>query len=372
MSKRPPELADLLLAWFEVHGRRNLPWQQDPTPYRVWISEVMLQQTQVETAKPYFERFIERFPDAATLAVAPLDEVLRLWSGLGYYARARNLHRGAQQVVAEHKGRLPESLDELMALPGIGRSTAGAILALARGQRHPILDGNVKRVLVRVFLIEDAPETTSGVRKLWEHAEACTPRTRVAAYTQAIMDLGATVCTRANPACDACPLRIRCRAVATGSVARLPAPRRRAPRRLRRSHMLFVLRDGRVLLQRRPPRGIWGGLWAPPEFPEADAARAWAAARFANATSRAKRLPVLRHAFTHFDLDIEPWVLETGGAAREIAEGGERWLPLAALNTVGLPAPVARLLKECSDGQDGSMREARPRGPRSRAPAVSG
>ncbi len=240
MSKRPPELAELLLAWFEVHGRRNLPWQQDPTPYRVWISEVMLQQTQVETAKPYFERFIERFPDAATLAAAPQDEVLRLWSGLGYYARARNLHRGAQQVAAEHDGRLPESLDELMALPGIGRSTAGAILALARGQRHPILDGNAKRVLARVFLIEDAPESTSGVRKLWEHAEACTPRSRVAEYTQAIMDLGATVCTRANPACVACPLRIRCRAVGDGE--RRPIAGATTPRAAAAASLAHALR----------------------------------------------------------------------------------------------------------------------------------
>jgi A/G-specific adenine glycosylase len=370
MKKSPAMLWEPLLPWFEIHGRRNLPWQQDPTPYRVWISEVMLQQTQVETVKPYFERFMARFPDAATLAAAPQDEVLRLWSGLGYYARARNLHRGAQQVVALHGGRLPESLDELMTVPGIGRSTAGAILALAHGQRHPILDGNVKRVLARVFLVEDAPDTTTGARILWEHAEACTPRSRVAEYTQAIMDLGATVCTRANPACDRCPLQARCGAFATGQVAGLPAPRHRVPRRLRRSHMLFVLRNRRVFLERRPPRGIWGGLWVPPEFPEAEAAEAWAASRFASSISTTRRLPVLRHAFTHFDLDIEPWVLEIPGAPREVAEEGSRWHELAALHTVGLPAPVARLLKEYMDGQDGSMRRARPRGPRSRATAV--
>jgi A/G-specific adenine glycosylase len=346
MKKSPAGLSELMLPWFETHGRQNLPWQQGPTPYRVWISEVMLQQTQVETVKPYFERFVARFPDAAALAAAPQDEVLRLWSGLGYYARARNLHRGAQQVVADHGGRLPESLDELMTLPGIGRSTAGAILALAHGQRHPILDGNVKRVLARVFLVEDAPDTTNGARRLWEHAEACTPKSRVAEYTQAIMDLGATVCTRANPACDRCPLQARCGAFATGRVSKLPAPRRRAPRRLRRSHMLFVIRNGSVLLERRPPRGIWGGLWVPPEFPEAEAAEAWAASRFSSSGSTTTRLPVLRHAFTHFDLDIEPWVLEIRGAPHEVAEDGSRWLELAALHAVGLPAPVARLLKE--------------------------
>ena len=369
---RPPDFPELLLPWFEAHGRRNLPWQQDSTPYRVWISEVMLQQTQVETVKPYFERFVERFPDVATLAAATQDEVLRLWSGLGYYARARNLHRGAAEMVARHGGRLPESLEELMALPGIGRSTAGAILALALGQRQPILDGNVKRVLARVFLVEDAPDSKNGARTLWKHAEACTPKSRVAEYTQAIMDLGATVCTRTNPACDRCPFEARCGARSTGSVSRLPVSRRRAPRRLRRSHMLFVLRSRRVLLQRRPPRGIWGGLWAPPEFPDADAAEAWAVTNFAAPASRTRRLPVLRHAFTHFDLDIEPWVLEIPGTGHEVSEDGTRWHKLAALHEVGMPAPVARLLKECMDGQDGSVRRARPRGPRSRAPAVSG
>jgi A/G-specific adenine glycosylase len=372
MNLRSAELAERLLPWFEVHGRRNLSWQQDPTPYRVWISEVMLQQTQVETVTPYFERFMERFPDVAALATAPLDEVLRLWAGLGYYARARNLHRGAQEIVARHQGRLPASLVELMALPGIGRSTAGAILALAQGQRHPILDGNVKRVLARVFVVEDAAESASGARRLWELANECTPGTQVAEYTQAIMDLGATICTRANPACERCPLESGCGARATGRVSQLPTPRRRAPRTLRQSHMLFVLRNGRVLLQRRPPRGIWGGLWAPPEFPDAGAAEAWATAHFAATTARLRRLPVLRHAFTHFDLDIVPSVLEVQGAGSEVAEGGARWHELAALPEVGLPAPVTKLLKECMDGQDGSVREARPRSGGTRAPAVPG
>jgi A/G-specific adenine glycosylase len=372
MRKSAAGISELLLPWFEIHGRRNLPWQQDPTPYRVWISEVMLQQTQVETVKPYFERFVARFPDAATLAAAPQDEVLRLWSGLGYYARARNLHRGAQEVAARHGGRLPASLEALVALPGIGRSTAGAILALAHGKRQPILDGNVKRVLARVFLVEDAPESTIGLRTLWEHAEACTPRSRVAEYTQAIMDLGATVCMRANPACDRCPLQVRCGAFMTGRVSTLPVPRKRAPRRLRSSHMLIVLREGTVLLERRPPRGIWGGLWVPPEFSGAETAEAWVVSRFACSESAVKRLPVIRHAFTHFDLDIEPWVLEIRGAPGEVAEDGTRWHELAALHAVGLPAPVARLLKECRDDPNGSMHRARSRGPRSRTPAVSG
>ena len=371
MSLATARLAELLLAWFDVHGRRDLPWQADPTPYRVWISEVMLQQTQVETVRPYYERFMARFPDVASLAAAPQDEVMRSWSGLGYYARARNLHRAAQEIVALHGGELPDSLESLMALPGIGRSTAGAILALARGQRHPILDGNAKRVLARVHLVEDAPDSSGGLRKLWALAEAVTPAARVAAYTQAIMDLGATICTRANPACDRCPLSPGCGAFASQRTREIPAARRRAPRRLRHTHMVFALAAGRVLLGRRPPQGIWGGLWTPPEFPDEQAAAAYIATHFGKAAIT-RQLPTIRHVFTHFDLDIEPWVLELPAFMPAAAEGEARWHELAAVEAVGLPAPVARLLEEFRDGPDGSLREARPRGGRPRSPAVSG
>ncbi len=371
MSLAPESLASALLPWFERHGRHDLPWQGKPTPYRVWVSEVMLQQTQVETVKPYFERFVARFPDVATLAAAPQDEVMRLWSGLGYYARARNLHRAAIEIAARHGGRLPESLAELMELPGIGRSTAGAILALARGQRQPILDGNVKRVLARVFLVEEAADSSAGLKKLWTLAEAATPASRVAAYTQAIMDLGATVCTRANPACSRCPLAQGCRAFAAGRAGSLPAPRRRAPRRLTRTHMIFALTEGCVLLERRPPRGIWGGLWAPPEFGQAADAEAALAMRFGIAGPTRRLAPVL-HAFTHFDLEIEPWVVDLGDRGGPVAEGESRWLPLASIENVGLPAPVARLLEELRHGANGEVREARPRGGRPRQAAVSG
>jgi A/G-specific adenine glycosylase len=321
--------------------------------------------------KPYFERFIARFPGVAALAAAPQDEVMRLWSGLGYYARARNLHRAAIEIVARHAGELPDSLGALMELPGIGRSTAGAILALARGQRHPILDGNVKRVLARVFLVEEAAESPVGLKKLWAISEAATPASRVAAYTQAIMDLGATVCTRANPACARCPLAQGCRAFATGQVGSLPAPRRRAPRRLKRTHMILALAEGRVLLERRPPQGIWGGLWAPPEFEQAADAEALLAARFGCGTPTRRLTPIL-HAFTHFDLEIEPWVVELGGQGGQAAEGESRWLPLAAIGDVGLPAPVARLLEELRHGANGPVREARPRGGRPRQAAIPG
>ena len=251
MSLAPAKLAAALLPWFDAHGRRDLPWQVNPTPYRVWVSEVMLQQTQVETVKPYFERFMARFPDVAALAQAPQDEVMRLWSGLGYYARARNLHRAAMEILELHGGRLPETFAELIALPGIGRSTAGAILALARGERHAILDGNVKRVLTRVFLVEEPPESAAGLKKLWALAEACTPDGRVAEYTQAIMDLGATVCVRSNPACDRCPLASGCRAFATGTHAgaagRAP-PRAAAPA----AHAHDLRAGGRARAARAP------------------------------------------------------------------------------------------------------------------------
>ncbi|HXV41077.1 MAG TPA: A/G-specific adenine glycosylase [Steroidobacteraceae bacterium] len=376
MTPQPQTIARKLLPWFRRHGRHDLPWQRNPTPYRVWISEVMLQQTQVATVIPYYERFLRRFPDAKSLAAARQDEVLGLWAGLGYYARARNLHRAAREIVARHGGTLPRTLEGLMALPGIGRSTAGAIMALAHGARHPILDGNAKRVLARLFLVREPPDTAGAA--LWALAEQCTPATRVAEYTQAIMDLGATLCTRARPACDRCPLREECGARAAGLVDELPARRQRRPRIIKRTHMVYVQKGGRVLLRRRAAKGIWGGLWAPPEFADAREARLWCKGFIADAVPR--RLPVLRHSFTHFDLDISPWVLEIprGGSVR--AGQGERWLTPGVDARLGLPAPVARLLaaglsngdgaKESANGQDGEMRVARARGGRPRSRAV--
>jgi A/G-specific adenine glycosylase len=385
--KRVPEATDIaarLLPWFERHGRRNLPWQADPTPYRVWISEVMLQQTQVETVIPYFGRFIARFPDVGSLAAAPLDEVLHLWSGLGYYARARNLHRAAKEIIGRPGGKLPETMEELGALAGIGRSTAAAILALSQGQRQPILDGNVKRVLARVFCIRDWPGNAETSARLWQLAEECTPEKRVGEYTQAIMDLGATVCTRTHPECGRCPLNDVCGALAAECVDEVPVRRARAAKRLRRTLMVFVLRNGNeILLRQRAARGIWGGLWAPPEFPDEAAAQAWCQLEFGVARQALQKLPVLRHSFTHFDLDIEPRVLRLSRGHSHVEEPGSLWYGTHAPASVGLAAPVLRLLNLCAadekaadpgsgDGKDGSLREARPRGGRPRSRAVSG
>jgi A/G-specific adenine glycosylase len=338
--------APALLAWWERHGRHDLPWQHDRTPYRVWVSEIMLQQTQVATVIPYFERFMARFPDVRALADAPQDEVLHHWSGLGYYARARNLQRAAQAIRDEHGGEFPTTLEAVMDLPGIGRSTAGAILALSRGERHPILDGNVKRVLARWCGIEGWPGEPRVEAALWRHADAITPAERAADYTQAIMDLGATLCTRSKPACALCPVADDCVARQTGRQHELPTPRPAKARPRRGVVWLVVVRDDGVLLERRPPAGLWGGLWGFPEFTTREDAEAFAVQRFGVVQFRA--WAPLAHAFSHFDLDIAPLLAEcaAGPDADPAVMEADRW---AWYNTraparLGLAAPVAGLL----------------------------
>jgi A/G-specific adenine glycosylase len=345
------EFAAALLDWFRSNGRRDLPWQRDPTPYRVWVSEIMLQQTQVATVIPYYEAFIGRFPDVRSLAAARLDEVLHLWSGLGYYARARNLHRAAQQVVHEHGGVFPGTLAEVMRLPGIGRSTAGAILSLALGQRQPILDGNVKRVLARHFGVEGSTAAATVERSLWALAERCTPRRRVAEYTQAIMDLGATVCTRARPACLLCPVARRCMARSLGREAELPSRRPRAPRPLRAAWVVVAMRgEHKVLLERRPPAGIWGGLWGLPEFPTREHAEQWCQERVSGA-SAIRRDATLKHAFSHFDYEMRPLVVRCMGRSRGLRDDGRfRWYDVREPMVVGLPKAVATLIARTQQG----------------------
>ena len=352
-AERTARFAPLVLAWFERHGRKDLPWQRNATPYRVWVSEIMLQQTQVPTVIPYFERFMARFPGVRALAAAPVDEVLHLWSGLGYYARARNLHQAAKQIVTEHGGEFPPSLEQAMRLPGVGRSTAGAILALSRRERHPILDGNVRRVLARCFAVEGWPGERAVDVRLWDLSEACTPREDVDRYIQAIMDLGATVCTRSKPACDACPVAEICLARAQGRQASLPTPRptpREKP--LRKTRMLVVIRDdGSVLLEQRPARGIWGGLWGFPEFADDAAASAWAREKLGIDSASLEPWPTLRHGFTHFDLDIFPLRLRAEPAAASVAEAGYVWYNSRAPAKLGLAAPVAALIRACVEEQ---------------------
>jgi A/G-specific adenine glycosylase len=342
-------IAAPLLAWFDVHGRHDLPWQSARTPYSVWVSEIMLQQTQVATVVRYFERFMRRFPTVEALAAAPLDDVLALWSGLGYYARARNLWRAAQAVVERFGGRVPESFDDLHGLPGVGRSTAGAILAQAHGARWPILDGNVKRVLARYCAVDGWPGEPRVQAELWAHAERFTPHDRVADYTQAIMDLGATLCTRTRPACTVCPLAQDCAACAAGAQARYPAPRPKRARPQRRKTVVVVRApDGRVLLERRPAAGIWGGLHSLPECADEDAA-AWCERRLGARAAEARRLATIAHGFTHFDLDLEPWLVELAAAPEAVADAdGWSWHSPAEPLAVGVPAPIAALLNSLS------------------------
>jgi len=340
--------AQSVLAWFDVHGRKTLPWQNPRTPYRVWISEVMLQQTQVATVVPYFERFVARFPNVSALARAELDDVLHLWTGLGYYARGRYLHAAAKRVTSEYDGELPADLDALTNLPGIGRSTAGAILSAGFGIRASILDGNVKRVLARHHGVAGYPGESAVAKVLWEHAEAHTPYERVADYTQAIMDLGATLCTRANARCNDCPVAWTCAALATNSVGRLPEPKPRKTLPVRRSRMFVVVDQlGQCLLERRPPTGLWGGLWNPPERPGGYPLHALLTEIGVPDEGVADRhpIPAFRHSFTHFHLDIEPFRVELTGRPLAIADADRwRWYGSGSNEPLGLSAVAVRLL----------------------------
>ena len=340
--------APTLLAWFDRHGRHDLPWQHPRTPYRVWLSEIMLQQTQVAVVVPYFARFVAALPDVPALARASQDDVLALWSGLGYYARARNLHAAARRCMELHGGDLPRDLDALQALPGIGRSTAGAILSQAWGDRAPILDGNVKRVLARLFGIEGWPGLPKVEKQLWAIAANLLPEARLADYTQAQMDFGATLCTRADPACAACPLREACVAHREGRTAELPHPKPGKPLPEREARMLLVEDDrGRVLLQRRPPTGVWAALWSLPEHADAAASRDWFDQHLAGDFARAEVLAPVLHGFTHYRLRILP--MRVAGVRPRDAVGdnpGLRWASRAELQAIGLPAPVRRLLED--------------------------
>ena len=319
MTASTLSLAERVLAWFQIHGRKDLPWQQNPTPYRVWVSEIMLQQTQVITVIPYYQRFMTAFPDVIALANASDDQVLKHWQGLGYYTRARNLHKAAQLIRDQHQGQFPTTLEAVEALPGIGRSTAGAILSLSWGQKHPILDGNVKRVLARYHALEGWSGTPANQKKLWHYAELHVPDHYNAEYTQAMMDMGATLCTRSKPLCLMCPLNEDCAALKTGRPQDYPAPKP-AKTLPHKTLWLAVVRNaqGEILLHKRPPTGIWGGLWSGQEFASAEALMEWADTMGASA-SRLK-LANFEHSFSHYRLTMHPIVLDLQAEPARVME----------------------------------------------------
>ena len=340
-----------LLDWFEINGRKDLPWQADINPYRVWVSEIMLQQTQVATVINYFNRFTQRFANIESLAQANTDEVLHLWTGLGYYARGRNLHKSAQLIVENHQGQMPETQEDLEALPGIGRSTAGAIRAIAMGQQGVIMDGNVKRVLARFHGIEGYPGESKINAQMWQHAIDHTPATRTAAYTQAIMDLGATLCTRKRPNCADCPMQTKCVANAKEIVHQLPTPKPKKAKPLRTARFFIVsLPNGATLMEQRPATGLWGGLWNPPErASETSIAEYLAELGLDIAATDHHTAKVFRHTFTHFHLEVEPIYISLNTQPElQVQELATRWVLPAHLENnneaIGLSAVAVKLL----------------------------
>ncbi len=338
------DFSDRVLSWFDEHGRKDLPWQQSKDAYPIWVSEIMLQQTQVLTVIPFFRRFMESFPTVAALASADQDDVLHHWSGLGYYARARNLHRAAKTIMVDHDGIFPDNIDEATALPGIGRSTAGAILSLAHNERHPILDGNVKRVLARHNAIGGWPGKTAVMKALWELAEQHTPESRVGDYTQAIMDLGATLCTRSNPACERCPVSADCLAYAADTVTEYPGRKPKKAKPLRSTTMLLARTAGRVYLERRPEAGIWGGLWSLPELGERSI-ESWCEDVLDGTAATTESWQTLRHSFSHYDLDIQPILVRVDAPLSKVADSDSTtWYRLGEPPPGGIAAPVRKLL----------------------------
>jgi A/G-specific adenine glycosylase len=334
-----------VVAWQRAHGRHDLPWQGTRDPYRIWVSEIMLQQTQVAAVIPYYVRFMLRFPDVATLASAHADDVLAHWSGLGYYSRARNLHDAARTIVTVHGGRFPATFEEVAALAGVGRSTAAAIMVFAYGGRHAILDGNVKRVLARFCGIAGYPGEKPTLDALWREAERLLPQTDIEAYTQGLMDLVSSVCLRKRPKCEACPVAARCVALRERRVDELPAPRPRKAVPHRDTVMLILEHRGRLLLEKRPAPGIWGGLWCFPELAPGEDALAVCAQRYGARISSVEALPRIEHGFTHFTLTIALTRLAVAEIAPRAAEPGQQWLDIAQVREAAIPAPVRRIVE---------------------------
>jgi A/G-specific adenine glycosylase len=335
-----------LLDWYDIHGRKDLPWQHDISPYHVWLSEIMLQQTQVSTVIPYYLRFITQYGDITSLASAKLDDILALWAGLGYYARARNLHKAANILVRQHKAEMPFSIDELIALPGIGRSTAGAIMALAHQQKHPILDGNVKRVLARYTAISGWPGKKPVEQKLWKIAESLLPEKRITHYTQAQMDLGATICKRNKPLCLQCPLHEDCKAFQLGTPELFPTSKPKKEIPSRQSHWLIAQsNNGKILLEQRPNNGIWGGLWSFPEFDCPINLVSFSKEKLKVNPEEIQHQTSISHVFTHFKLDITPYLVHSSDNYQKIDNNKIfGWYTIRDALQLGIPAPVKAFL----------------------------
>lgn len=336
--------ASRVVVWQRLHGRHDLPWQGTRDPYRLWVSEIMLQQTQVTAVIPYYARFMARFPDVRTLAGAHEDDVLAHWSGLGYYARARNLHRAAQVVVEQHGGTFPATAEALAELPGVGRSTAAAIAAFAYAERAAILDGNVKRVLARWLGVSGWPGDAKVQASLWEAADRLLPGHAIEAYTQGLMDLGSQVCTRTRPRCEACPVASDCVALRDGLTDRLPAARPAKALPQRETALLVLARAGEVMLEKRPPTGIWGGLWSFPELAVDEDPQHVSAQRYGAAIAPVAALEPIEHGFTHFRLRLRPWLAAVTSLAPQANAPGRLWLPVGDAIGAAVPAPIRKLL----------------------------
>lgn len=349
MKNTPQDFSQIVLLWYEEHGRKHLPWQQNITPYRVWISEIMLQQTQVNTVIPYYERFMESFPNVQKLAQATQDEVLHHWTGLGYYARARNLHACAKIICDKYQKNFPRSVDELNQLPGIGRSTAGAIASISMDIQAPILDGNVKRVLTRFFAIEGWPGKTLVEKELWKIATQLTPNQDHQKYTQAMMDLGAIICTRTKPACGICPLQPNCLGYKTGHPVQFPHSKPKKSKPSKQTKMLLIENPENpeeYLLLQRPQSGIWGGLWSFPEIqPDLDVEQ-WIENQLASKVKHKEELSSFRHTFSHYHLDITPIRIQLTTQINKVREAADHWYNINAPSQIGLAAPVKTLLEQ--------------------------
>lgn len=341
----PEKFQQRILAWFATNGRKDLPWQQNMTPYKVWLSEIMLQQTQVTTVIPYYHRFIQQFSDINKLATSSIDLILHLWSGLGYYARARNLHKTAK-IISEQGGVFPNNFNSLIDLPGIGRSTAGAILSIAFNNDHPILDGNVKRVLARYHAISGWTGSSKVSNELWRLSAAYTPKLQVAEYTQAIMDLGATICTRYQPKCDECPISLDCLARIKNKVKQIPTAK--PTKILAEKKILFLVlqtMEKQFFLEKRPTTGIWGGLWSFPEFNSLKEIESWCTQKSIPILS-IKKMTQQRHTFTHFHLDYTAIIVTTEYPTNNVMELNQSvWYNTKQINYLGIPTPIKRLLQ---------------------------